>query len=576
MTMMSDLGRIALPIGSPGQPTMQDLSETIRRDPEVSATRKRDICSAIRTLCAAFGEAPADVPASHAYFRRRLKDFHPKQAGLGEKRFRNIRSDIGFVLRRYLGQSSLAGRRAALSPAWVALRDRLRTDGFRYGLSRFMRFCSTHRVEPDGVDDAVGRHFLACLRDETFVQRPEALHRRTLTLWNKAADTIDGWPQVSLTLPSNRRGYCLPWDRLPDPLRQDAEAWLENLRNPDILGDDAPARPARPATVTARKFQVRQIVSALVLGGQDLDALTSLEALVHPQRVRQVLRFFLARSGGEPTSQTAAIAGTLVAIARHWVRVDARHLGELRNIKRKVTPRQEGLTAKNRSRLRQFDSDHNKALLLGFPQAVLDEVERKSRPQRKDALLMQTALAVELLIMMPLRLKNLVGLSMERHLIRRREPTRERVLIVIPPHEVKNREELAFDLPPESITLLDLYLERYRPLLTKGPSGWLFPGAGPDRHKSPDRFTRQIRKTVFKWTGLIVNTHLFRHIDAKLYLDEKPGGYEVVRRVLAHRRMETTTRHYTGLEAAAAARHFDQVILRLRGRLCGGSTDAGA
>ena len=148
--------------------------------------------------------------------------------------------------------------------------------------------------------------------------------------------------------------------------------------------------------------------------------------------------------------------------------------------------------------------------------------------------------------------------------------------VVVPPDEVKNREELVFDLSPESIALLDLYLEQYRPLLTKGPSRWLFPGARPDRHKSPDRFTRQIRKTIFKWTGLIVNTHLFRHIDAKLYLDEKPGGYEVVRRVLAHRRMETTTRHYTGLETAAAARHFDQVILRLRGRLCGESTNDGA
>lgn len=576
MTVMSDRVRIALPIGSPGQPTMQDLSATIRRDPEVSATRKRDICSAIRTLCVALGEAPADVPASHAYFRRRLKDFHPKQAGLGEKRFRNIRSDIGFALRLYLGESSLAGRRAALSPAWVALRDRLDTDGFRYGLSRFMQFCSAHRVAPGGVDDAVGRRFLTWLRDGTFVEDPKALRRKTLRLWNKAAKIIDGWPQVFLTLPASRRGYCLVWDRLPGPLREDATAWLEGLRNPDILGDDAPARPARPATITARTFQVRQIVSALVHGGQDLDALTSLADLIDPERVRRILRFFLARSGGAPTSQTAAIAGTLVAIARHWVRVDARHLGELRAMKRRVTPRQEGLTEKNRSRLRQFNSDHNKALLLGFPQAVLDELAGKSPPRRKDALLMQTALAVELLIMMPVRLKNLVGLSMDRHIVRRRAHTPERMLIVIPPHEVKNREELVFELSAESITLLDLYLERYRPLLTKGPSGWLFPGAAPDRHKSPDRFTRQIRKTVFKRTGLIVTTHLFRHIDAKLYLDEKPGGYEVMRRVLGHRRMETTTRHYTGLETAAAARHFDQVILRLRGRLCGGSTDGGA
>ncbi len=576
MTMMNDLGRVVLPIGSLDQPMMRDLSDAIRRDLQVLATRRRDVCSAIRILCTALGETPADVPASHAYFRRRLKDFHPKQAGLGEKRFRNIRSDIGFALRRHLGQSSLAGRRAPLSPAWVALRNRLHADGFRYGLSRFMQFCSARRVAPDGVDDTVGRRFLIWLRDETFVQNPKALHRRTLRLWNKAANTTDGWPQIFLTLPSKHKGYCLPWDRLPVPLREDATAWLESLRNPDILGDDAPARPARPATIKARTFQVRQIVAALAHAGHDTGALTSLADLVDPERVRRVLRFFLARSGGEPTSQTAAIAGALVAMARNWVRVDPRELAELRNLKRKVTPRQEGLTEKNRSRLRQFDSDHNKALLLGFPQAVLNEVGGKSEPKRKDALLVQTALAVELLIVMPVRLKNLVGLSMDRHIVRRREHARERALIVIPPHEVKNREELVFELWPESIKLLDHYLERYRPLLAKGPSGWLFPGTRPGRHKSPDQLTRQIRKTVFKWTGLIVTTHLFRHIDAKLYLDEKPGGYEVMRRVLAHRRMDTTTRHYTGLETAAAARHFDQVILRLRGRLCGESTDGGA
>jgi integrase len=62
----------------------------------------------------------------------------------------------------------------------------------------------------------------------------------------------------------------------------------------------------------------------------------------------------------------------------------------------------------------------------------------------------------------------------------------------------------------------------------------------------------------------VVNAHLFRHIGAKLYLDAHPGAYEVVRRVLGHRSMDTTTGFYTGLETAAAVRHFDETILRLR------------
>jgi hypothetical protein len=38
----------------------------------------------------------------------------------------------------------------------------------------------------------------------------------------------------------------------------------------------------------------------------------------------------------------------------------------------------------------------------------------------------------------------------------------------------------------------------------------------------------------------------------------------VVRRVLAHRSIDTTTAFYTGMETSAAVRHFDQTILDLR------------
>jgi hypothetical protein len=40
-----------------------------------------------------------------------------------------------------------------------------------------------------------------------------------------------------------------------------------------------------------------------------------------------------------------------------------------------------------------------------------------------------------------------------------------------------------------------------------------------------------------------------------------------VRRVLAHKRLETTVRHYLGVEAKAAIRRFDATVLELRDRL---------
>ncbi len=132
--------------------------------------------------------------------------------------------------------------------------------------------------------------------------------------------------------------------------------------------------------------------------------------------------------------------------------------------------------------------------------------------------------------------------------------------------EVKNRQDLEFELPTASVQLLRHYLDCYQTRLTPIPNPYLFPGRTGQKHKQQEMLSRQISKHVFRITGLSINVHLFRHIGAKLYLDTNPGAYEVVRRVLGHRSMDTTTEAYTGLESMAAARHFDSEILALRER----------
>jgi len=56
------------------------------------------------------------------------------------------------------------------------------------------------------------------------------------------------------------------------------------------------------------------------------------------------------------------------------------------------------------------------------------------------------------------------------------------------------------------------------------------------------------------------NPHLFRHAGGKLFLDMRPGEYEVVRRVLGHRSIATTTSIYTGAETRTAGQHFASTI----------------
>src|SRR5437868_2068020 len=63
------------------------------------------------------------------------------------------------------------------------------------------------------------------------------------------------------------------------------------------------------------------------------------------------------------------------------------------------------------------------------------------------------AVAIELLLMAPVRMSNLTTLDIEKNLVR---PGQGKALhIVIGAEEVKNREPLEYPLPPESVDLLE-------------------------------------------------------------------------------------------------------------------------
>ena len=58
--------------------------------------------------------------------------------------------------------------------------------------------------------------------------------------------------------------------------------------------------------------------------------------------------------------------------------------------------------------------------------------------------------------------------------------------------------------------------------------------------------------------------HLFRHLGCYLFLKQNPGQYDVMRRVLGHKHVETTMRFYAEIEQSEAFRLFDQNVLQLR------------
>ena len=183
---------------------------------------------------------------------------------------------------------------------------------------------------------------------------------------------------------------------------------------------------------------------------------------------------------------------------------------------------------------------------------------------------MRAAVALELLLMRPIRRKNLTELRFGDTLIRRGKV----VFVRLPSGAVKNTIDIDHRLPPESAALLEFYVQKLLPLFGPNPNEWLFPGEIAGAHLSYAQVSRQITKTIRDETGLYFFPHLARHFAAKLYLDKHPGAMEVVRRVLAHKSVTTTIRSYAGFADDAAVRLYDELILGIRQSIEQGIKDA--
>jgi integrase len=220
------------------------------------------------------------------------------------------------------------------------------------------------------------------------------------------------------------------------------------------------------------------------------------------------------------------------------------------------------MTDKNRRLLQQFDNPDNVIALITLPQQLLAEAKRHSNPKRSDALLVMTAVAIEILVMVPIRMANLIALNLDRHLLHSGGPKRP-IHLFISGSEVKNGFDIQAELPAPTSMLLDVYLAAFRSLLLDQPSPWLFPGINGN-HRCHFGLADLIQRTIDRKTGLRVHPHLFRHIAAKIHLTAFPGDYGTVRLIEGHKSVETTARHYAGTETGAAYKRYDSAVLRLR------------
>jgi integrase len=518
---------------------------------------KADMSSAVRKVAAIVGADPGLIPVDAANLRRRLEGVSHQVAGVSPGRWNNIRSLFGKAIA--MVTPMLPGRSVfPLLPPWDTLaNDKDLNFNRRTRLLPLLRYFSERGVGPTEVTLAHHEEYHLAILQDRLRSKPEKAWDGLVWAWNACVREVPSWPQVLIPRKEKREVYAFPWSFFPKALQEDAQGYLRRLEGTD-LSEDGPPKPARPATLATRERQLRMAASALIHKGVPKEDLTSLRSMLTFERFQLILRYFLDRNCGKPSPQLRYIASFLKTVAKYWLKLDEEALQPFDKLSRRLNQsnRGRGLTPKNRARLRPFDDPHMVQRFLELPFQIREDVEKDTKsPMKRRALRAQHAAAIAILQIMPIRRRNISMTDMEQNLITRGK----RLYLVFEGDETKNEEPIDLEFPSDTKDLIAWYVREYRPHLLSEPNTALFPGEG-GKPKAAGTLSGQIKKVIKDYLGIDFNMHLFRHAGTKIYLDVRPGNYEVMRRVLGHRSINTTTSSYAGAESKSVGLHFASVI----------------
>ncbi len=545
-------------------PTIAELRQRVEADPKLDPVQKRDRHSALNSYAKHLGLDPERDPVTFYANRLRLQKFAPAAHGIQDKTWQNVLSNVTTVFREHGIRVRVRPCLRDLRPTWRALRD-LVQERLQQRLSAMIHFFNVHGIDPEQVDDEAAARFHRYLIEETHEKRPNAVLQSCCRAWNEASGTVTGWPATRLTVPEFRKRVRLAEELFPVSLRDEIAQWRALMSGASLLDDRAPDKPLKPSTLFTKTEQVWRYVSALVHSGamRPVDV-TSLELALVPRHFEAALTWYLRRDG-KSTPGLAEMAATMLGIARHSVQLEPESIKLLARACKRVNCRRVGMTSKNMERLRPLLDPAIQLKLLTLPDRLLDQA-RRTKNRRKAALLVQTALAIAILLVAPIRLGNLLHLEMDKHLVYAMPNRRGQLRLVLEGFEVKNGQDQQFIIKGRTREILELFIKRYLVELFNRATTKIFPGdVGGFKHEVTLRW--QIMKAIRGHVGVEMNPHLFRHFAAANILRKNPEAFPMVSFILGHKSMQTAKDFYIAFVGTIINEYFqDHVLEPARGK----------
>jgi integrase len=539
--------------------TQQTVLDRLAADPTLTPRRKRELCSHVSSYASLVGQPPAAIAVDPAAIRQTLDTIEPAWAKISRKRWANIRSGLADAIDVSGVRPMLKTARVELNPAWRALMDEA-PPWMRHGLSRFARWCSLRGIAPQAVDDSVIERFIAELHSSTLVRNLRYLSGLVRRAWNAFVAQHPTKLRAVTVRPNTRVLKRVPWEQFPAPLRWDVEDYSDWASRPDPLADGARARALSASTLRLQREHTHSAASAAVAAGVRMEQITSLGILVHPETFRAILRQLWRQDGDKLSAYTHGIAITLIAIASEWVKASPEAIATLKALRKQLGTLPSGLTEKNQAVLRTFDDPQLLNALVQLP----DRLWRAARRMQSHRAFvdLQTALAIDILIHVALRMGNLSAIKFDTHLHWPQGP-RKPALLTFGAQETKNSARLKFELPAVLADRLLVFRNEIAPaVIGNRPERLFVTRAGEPKRGA--NIAIAISKTILRHLGVKLTPHQFRHLCAKIILDRNPGAYELVRQMLGHSSVKTTAEFYAGVDTLRAGRAHAELVNALR------------
>lgn len=546
--------------------SLADSMAIINADHSLVPAKKSQWLCSLRRI-ADWIERPMDlIPARMTSLRHPVGRLNAARLGVTQKTLANHKSNVKAALNHLSGQGLLLSRGTPLKYPWDGLLANVTDQWAHKRLYSLFRYLSARGLQLDQVNDDVFNDFFEHRIQTTFLNVNPGHRRELARVWNACIKNVSGFPRKPLTMePLKVRDNGPEWNDFPQTFRDEIETYLEGLKHPHCSASGRRRAGCKPSTLRTRRRELMAAARMAVSCGVPIRKFVGLGDLLNPETAGKVLDAYWARDGERPKAYVIDLAWKFLSVARDTSCLNDDELEQLDDMRYALEQhRRNGLTEKNLNVVRAVLSSDIWTKVIRLPDQLMADANRyRLRSPIKAAVLAELGVAIRILTYAPVRVGNLASISLDTNLIRP-GGIDSPYWLVFPGYDVKNNADLDFPFDKNVSGFIEQYVKDYRPTLLRGSNQpWLFPGGRGNRQsKRASTLSDQITKRILKETGFRVTAHQFRHAAAALILERDPGNYELARRILGHRNIQTTIGFYVGLETMGASKQFGQMILQ--------------